>query len=114
MTRPKDEADKPGNDRSGPAMVDRLRDRIDRGGTADKVPFSDPSAAPLGTDAEAGGHPPTVEEVRRADRHEAPRGAAEEKHDVAERQPSGPTRGTIVVVCVLIAAVAVIVWAFAA
>jgi hypothetical protein len=36
----------------------RLRDRIDRGETGSKVPASDPAAAPLGTDAEAGGSPP--------------------------------------------------------
>jgi hypothetical protein len=33
----------------------RLRDRIDHGETSEKVDFSDPAAAPLGTDAEAGG-----------------------------------------------------------
>jgi len=33
----------------------RLRDAIDRGLTGDKVPASDPAAAPLGTDDEAAG-----------------------------------------------------------
>ncbi len=33
----------------------RLREAIDDGRTGDKVPFPDPAAAPLGTDAEAGG-----------------------------------------------------------
>lgn len=33
----------------------QLRDRIDRGETGSKVPASDPAAAPLGTDEEAGG-----------------------------------------------------------
>jgi hypothetical protein len=33
----------------------RLRDRIDHSETSEKVNFSDPAAAPLGTDAEAGG-----------------------------------------------------------
>ncbi len=56
-----------GTRRSGGAAVARLRDRIDRGETGDKVAFSDPAAAPLGTDAEAGGHSPTVAEVRMAD-----------------------------------------------
>lgn len=32
-----------------------LRSATDRGATGDKVPVSDPAAAPLGTDAEAGG-----------------------------------------------------------
>ncbi len=34
---------------------EQLRDDIDAGRTADKVPFPDPAAAPLATDAEAGG-----------------------------------------------------------
>ena len=42
-----------------PPSVDRLRDDIDSGRTGEKVPGSDPAAAPLGTDAEAGGTPPT-------------------------------------------------------
>ena len=37
------------------AAEDRLRHDIDSGKTGDKVDFPDPSAAPLGTDAEAGG-----------------------------------------------------------
>ncbi|WP_154446763.1 hypothetical protein [Halovulum marinum] len=52
---------------------DRLRDRIDHGETADKVEVSDPAAAPLGTDAEAGGVPPTREQVRRAEAQETQR-----------------------------------------
>jgi len=33
----------------------QVRDRIDRGETGDKKAVEDPAAAPLGTDAEAGG-----------------------------------------------------------
>ncbi|WGD30467.1 hypothetical protein AncyloWKF20_01085 [Ancylobacter sp. WKF20] len=43
--------------------ADRLRADIDRGQAGDKVPFSDPAAAPLGTDDEAAGTPPTAERV---------------------------------------------------
>ena len=39
--------------------VDELRSKINSGQTGDKVPWSDPAAAPLGTDDEAGGTPPT-------------------------------------------------------
>jgi hypothetical protein len=46
-----------------PTTVDRLRHEIDRGVTGDKIPASDPAAAPLGSDAEAGGAPPTREEI---------------------------------------------------
>ena len=46
--------------------ADRLREDINRGLTGDKVPFRDPAAAPLGTDDEAAGMPPTAEEVELA------------------------------------------------
>jgi hypothetical protein len=56
----------------------RLRDDdIDRGRTGDKVDWPDPSAAPLGTDDEAGGSPasnPAVEDSRR--RYGAPQSPA--------------------------------------
>jgi hypothetical protein len=45
-----------------PPTTDQLRIRIDRGETGDKVAAPDPAAAPLGTDDEAGGFPPTEEE----------------------------------------------------
>lgn len=40
--------------------TDQLRHRIDSGATGEKVPFPDPAAAPLGTDAEASGNSPTL------------------------------------------------------
>ncbi|MFO1069940.1 MAG: hypothetical protein U1E14_15590 [Geminicoccaceae bacterium] len=36
---------------------DQVRRRIDTGVTGDKIAYSDPAIAPLGTDAEDGGHP---------------------------------------------------------
>ena len=62
--------------------TDRLRKDIDRGKAGDKVGYPDPSAAPLGTDDEAAGNPPTEaererasrEEMRRPDAHRASRG----------------------------------------
>jgi hypothetical protein len=42
-------------DKERGAAADRLRADIDSGRTGDKVAFPDPSAAPLGTDEEAGG-----------------------------------------------------------
>jgi hypothetical protein len=44
----------------------QLKDKIDSGRTGDKVPFPDHAAAPLGTDEEAGGNSPTVEEIHAA------------------------------------------------
>jgi hypothetical protein len=46
--------------------TDQLRDQIDRGVTGEKVSMPDPAAAPLGTDAEAAGMPPTAEERTQA------------------------------------------------
>jgi len=47
---------------------DRLRADIDTGREGDKVGFVDPAAAPLGTDDEAAGTPPTNEQLRMAAR----------------------------------------------
>lgn len=44
--------------------VDQLRYKIDSGATGDKIDWPDPAAAPLGTDAEAGGTGPTATERR--------------------------------------------------
>ena len=48
---------------SDPRNVDELRHAVDSGRTGDKVAYPDPAAAPLGTDAEAGGIPPTPADV---------------------------------------------------
>ena len=42
---------------------DLLRHAIDSGRTGDKVNFPDPAAAPLGSDDEAAGTPPTARDV---------------------------------------------------
>ena len=42
--------------------TDQIRDAIDSGATGEKVGHPDPAAAPLGTDAEAGGNSPTPTE----------------------------------------------------
>jgi hypothetical protein len=43
--------------------VDQLRHAIDKGAAGDKVRSGDPAAAPLGTDAEAGGTSPSPREI---------------------------------------------------
>jgi hypothetical protein len=45
------------------ANVTQLREQIDQGRSGDKVSHVDPSAAPLGTDDESAGQPPTTEQV---------------------------------------------------
>ena len=61
---------RPGREAS---TADKLRKEIDRGKAGDKSDFPDPAAAPLGTDAEAGGSPPTREELERARKEEVER-----------------------------------------
>ncbi len=81
--------------RSGAGGASRLRDRIDRGGTGDKVAFSDPSAAPLGTDDEAAGTPPSREQVELAAAAEARRGEpADEKRSPSDLQAAPWSRAS--------------------
>jgi hypothetical protein len=49
---------------------EQLRAEIDAGETGDKVAFPDPAAAPLATDAEAGGHTTMFPSERRPAKHE--------------------------------------------
>jgi len=67
------------DDNRSPDTTAKLRDDIDNGRSGDKIGFPDPAAAPLGTDAEAGGASPTPEQVRMAQRHEV------------DGRPEGPT-----------------------
>ncbi len=90
---------------------DRLRSDIDAGRTGDKVPFDDPAAAPLGTDAEAGGHPATPADVRtaRAEESPAPGTAAPAVTREHQRTPSGDMRRPLGIgVSIAVAAVAVV------
>ena len=52
------------------ATSEQLRDDIDSGRTGDKVRGPDPSAAPLGTDDEAGGESNESEDISRSRRRE--------------------------------------------
>ena len=72
---------------------DRLRKDIDRGRAGDKTDYPDPAAAPLGTDDEAGGNPPTEEQLRIA-REAAIRrrpGEREETTRTVDRSRGRPT-----------------------
>ena len=60
----------PSPSRRDSATTEQLRRDIDRGLTGDKIPGEDPAAAPLGTDDEAAGTPPTAEDIRDARRRE--------------------------------------------
>lgn len=88
----------------------QLRDEIDKGGTGDKVPFSDPAAAPLGTDAEAGGHPPDVYQVKRAAAVETPRAkSADRQKGPADLQGAGlSSRVPVIAAMVLIGLIVIL------
>lgn len=102
----------PKPDDNGSAEVHRLRDNIDRGGAADKVPFSDPAAAPLGTDAEAGGAPPTREEAAIAAEAENKRAMASDLSGPAARQEPTIRRPLIILgVFLVILIVAAVIFA---
>jgi hypothetical protein len=61
-------------DKSRGATAEQLRADIDSGRTGDKVAFPDPSAAPLGTDEEAGGMTTPEEALEKARQAELRRG----------------------------------------
>lgn len=72
--RPSDASgDRGQNDGRWPTVA-QLRDDIDSGRTGDKVAATDPAAAPLGTDAEAGGTAPTGKAAARARQAESASG----------------------------------------
>lgn len=57
-------------DVDGPPTSDQLRGEIDAGESGDKHAHTDPAAAPLGSDDEAAGRPPTTEDVATARQQE--------------------------------------------
>ena len=59
----------------------KLRSDIDSGRAGDKVDNIDPAAAPLGTDDEAAGTPPTPAEIKLAYTHEVGRSVSSERND---------------------------------
>jgi hypothetical protein len=80
--------------------VERLRHAIDTGKTRDKARIPDPAAAPLGTDEEAGGTPPTPEQV-----------AAAAQLEMAQRVLRGDDRTSdaVILIAVLLTVVVTVV-----
>lgn len=68
----------------------QLKHDINSGLTGDKVNFFDPAAAPLGTDEEAGGTPPTPEEIHQARMAERSRPMHSPGADSRTPQRGGP------------------------
>jgi cobalamin biosynthesis Mg chelatase CobN len=83
------------------STTDRLRDDIDSGRTQDKVATSDPAAAPLGTDEEAAGTPPSPQVVELARRQELVRDAPHEKK--TDGQGAVIYMGIVAIIAALIA-----------
>jgi hypothetical protein len=90
------------HEQNGSAEVHRLRDRIDRGGAADKTAFKDPAAAPLGTDAEAAGASPTREEAAIAAEAESKRAVASDLRGPAARQSPSLLRPLVILLALLV------------
>jgi hypothetical protein len=86
----------------------QLREEIDRGRTGDKVPVSDPAAAPLGTDDEAAGHPPGTQAVAEASRAEEA-GPTAPKEGVRSRFHTGTWMWALCALFVLVAIVVTII-----
>ncbi|NKX29527.1 hypothetical protein HGE68_06500 [Rhodobacteraceae bacterium R_SAG6] len=102
------EGDATPKERSGASGATRLRDRIDRGAGGDKVAFKDPAAAPLGTDDEAAGTPPSRAQVAQAMQQEATRASkAGRKPGPADMQAAGSRRRVLLIVTVFLALAAV-------
>jgi hypothetical protein len=83
--------------------TDRLRKEIDSGATGDKIDFPDPAASPLGTDSEAGGYPPSANDVDSAAQHEL-HGSKSRQHRTA-----APALYTLIVCSLLVIALLIVV-----
>lgn len=106
-------------DQHSPSTAAQVRGDIQRGMTGDKRPGIDPAAAPMETDAEAGGLPPTPEEIElaRADhRTKMPKGDSHLKSrnfdsamlqadGTLQRKPSPSTIVPVVVIGLVVAAI---------
>lgn len=111
----KNDDTRPAGPKSGAAKVARLRDRIDRGGTGDKVAFKDPAAAPLGTDDEAAGTTPTPAQASMATEAEAGRAPEADRKPGPEDLQPGRSRLTLpLVAAVCVGLVILVVAAFTA
>lgn len=99
-----------------PDNVTQLRGDINRGETGDKVAGNDPAAAPLGTDEEAAGTPPSGAEVAAARQAERKPGAdpapnaANPDQTPTGRSGSSMSGTPVIRVLLLVVALALVVW----
>ena len=85
--------------------TDQLREQIDSGQTGEKHGAVDPAAAPLGTDAEAGGTPPTPGERKVA------AATAPKAHHEHGFEPNGPALLLLAIVLIGIVLLAIVTMA---
>jgi hypothetical protein len=83
-----------------PVTADRLRAEISRGNTGEKVDWSDPAMAPLGTDDEAAGTPPSAARVKMAHHAEIARRLVKARNNL--RSLDAPTRGYLAFIVELV------------
>ena len=83
----------------------RLRHDIDRGRGGDKVDNIDPAAAPLGTDDEAAGKPPSPAEVKLAYHHEVGTGVSSERERDVDHGVAIWVAAVLALSCALLAAI---------
>lgn len=82
----------------------QLRSDIDKGRAGSKVDYPDPATAPLGTDDEAAGTPPSPEAIKLAHQHEIERAPVRTE---GQRLDVGVTIYVSIMVAVLVALTAV-------
>jgi hypothetical protein len=92
----------------------QVRDRIDRGEMGDKIAVEDPAAAPLGTDAEAGGFGTNADDIARSAVSEQ---AGPIAQAAAQRRAAVPLRrnvvGLVLAAAALVCTIAVVALALA-
>jgi hypothetical protein len=93
-----------------PATTAQLRDDIDHGRTGSKIHAADPAAAPLGTDEEAAGTPPSGEVVQQARNYERAIGVMARGRVDRTRTAFSAVRLYLIIVLSLAALVAAGVW----
>jgi hypothetical protein len=102
-----------------PSTAAQVRRDIDDGRAGDRAPAWDPAAAPMETDAEAGGAPPSLAEIERERRHTTqleegrrPNAVAPERTpDASARQTAHPFLTALVYMAIgAVAVVALVLW----
>ena len=96
-----------------PENWDQLKAQVDSGASGDKVSAGDPAAAPLGTDAEAGGDRTTPEHIRlNAEQETRPAAQDTRSGELVENvgAKAGGGLGLIIGIVAALVLVAILAW----